>query len=86
MRVRFLKTVIYETRGRNDGPVYDEGSVHDLTADEAERWLRRGVAEPARAEPVDVAPASDPEPVAEPASEAKAEPVPRQPKRPFGRR
>lgn len=44
MRVKFTKTVQYETGGRNQGPVYESGSEHDFTEDFANRWIRRGAA------------------------------------------
>ena len=50
MRVRFLKTAIYETEGFERGPRFEEGSVHDLREDIAERWIRRGLAEKAEPE------------------------------------
>lgn len=43
-RIKFLSTEIYESEGRNQGPKYRKGSVHNFEDHFAERWLRRGVA------------------------------------------
>lgn len=43
-RIRFERSVILETEGRNKGPAYEAGSEHDVSEDTAQRWLRRGVA------------------------------------------
>lgn len=43
-RIRFTSTERYESEGRNQGPLYKEGSTHDFEDDFADRWLRRGVA------------------------------------------
>lgn len=82
MRVKFLRRTVYDTNGPGLGPIYAEGSIHDLRADEAERWLRRGAVVEAPAEPEPT-----PEPVVEPAP-ALAEPeIPvLQPRFPRGRR
>lgn len=64
MFVRFLRRTVYDTNGPGKGPVYAEGSVHDLSPDEAERWFRRGVA--VDAPPPEPAPAPDPTPDAPP--------------------
>jgi hypothetical protein len=44
MQIKFNQTVQYESEGRNKGPVYAKDSVHDFTAEFAQRWLQRGVA------------------------------------------
>lgn len=44
MRIRFTETVVYETEGPGKGPVYEAGSVHEVSDDFAGRWLRRKVA------------------------------------------
>ena len=43
--IRFLQTEQYESEGRNAGPVYIAGDVHEFEDDFADRWIRRGVAE-----------------------------------------
>lgn len=43
-QIEFSKRTVYETEGRNQGPVFEEGSRHDLRDDIAERFVRRGVA------------------------------------------
>jgi hypothetical protein len=43
-RVKFLRTELYESEGRNLGPTYKEGSTHDFEDHLADRWLRRGAA------------------------------------------
>ena len=65
MRVRFLQRTVYDTNGPGKGPIYEKDSVHEISADEAERWFRRGAA-------VEVAP----EPVAEVVAAPVPEPVP----------
>lgn len=72
VRVRFMKRAVYDTNGPGKGPVYEAGSVHELRADEAERWFRRGLAEPAPAE-AKKAPAAGP--AAEPAEPPRATPA-----------
>lgn len=44
--VEFNEDVIYETEGRNKGPRFEKGTRHELRDDIAERFVRRGVAEP----------------------------------------
>jgi hypothetical protein len=44
-RIKFTQTVQYESEGRGKGPIFEEGSIHDLEDNFADRWLRRGVAE-----------------------------------------
>lgn len=43
--IRFLQTEQFESEGRNAGPVYIAGDVHEFEDDFADRWIRRGVAE-----------------------------------------
>lgn len=43
-RIKFTRTELYESEGRNKGPTYKEGSTHDFEDDFADRWLRRGAA------------------------------------------
>lgn len=45
MKIRFTKDTRYESEGRNKGPLYKAGDLHDFDEAFAERWLRRGVAE-----------------------------------------
>lgn len=52
MRITFTQTVQYETGGRNQGPIFEEGSTHDFSDDFARRWLRRNVAVVTKDEPV----------------------------------
>jgi hypothetical protein len=51
MQIKFTKNVRYETEGRNKGPVFEAGEVHDFREDIAQRWLRRKVAEVHVAQP-----------------------------------
>ena len=44
-RVRFTRTVQYESEGRGRGPIYEAGSEHEFEPAFAERWLRRKAAE-----------------------------------------
>jgi hypothetical protein len=61
MRIRFTRDAIYETEGLGRGPRFSAGEVHDMRQDQAERWVRRGVAqiEPDAVEPEPSAPARD---------------------------
>lgn len=43
-RIKFTRTELYESEGRNKGPTFKEGSTHDFDDAFADRWLRRGVA------------------------------------------
>lgn len=43
-RIKFTRTELYESEGRNQGPTYKEGSTHDFEDHLADRWLRRGAA------------------------------------------
>lgn len=43
--VKFLSTEIFESEGRNKGPIYEEGKEYDFEASFADRWLQREVAE-----------------------------------------
>lgn len=45
VKVRFLRTEVYETEGFNKGPIFEQGSIHLFDRDFAERWIRRGAAE-----------------------------------------
>lgn len=44
-RIKFNRTELYESEGRNLGPTYHEGSVHEFEDAFADRWLRRGSAD-----------------------------------------
>lgn len=68
VRVRFIRRTVYDTFGPGKGPVYEADSVHELSQDEANRWFRRGLAEPA--------PAPEPIPEPEPESVAREESAP----------
>jgi len=48
MKVTFNTTVQFQTDGRNKGPVYEAGKTYDLRDDHANRWIRRGMAAPAK--------------------------------------
>jgi hypothetical protein len=43
-RIKFTRTEQFESEGRNQGPIYVEGSVHDFDDAFADRWLRRSAA------------------------------------------
>lgn len=43
-RIKFGRTELYESEGRNKGPTFTEGSTHDFEDHFADRWLRRGAA------------------------------------------
>ena len=43
-RIKFTRTELYESEGRNKGPTYKEGSTHDFEDAFADRWIRRGAA------------------------------------------
>jgi len=90
MRVKFLRDELFESEGRNQGPLYKAGEVHDFTDEFAGRWLRRGAAVEVADEPVAEASApvaSEPPPIEEEAPErVAAEPVAEEQIRRRGRR
>lgn len=55
VKVRFTRTVRYETGGVGVGPVFEAGTVHELRPDIAQRWTRRNAAVPVEDEPAQVA-------------------------------
>ena len=56
MLIRFTADAVFETEGRNRGPRFAAGEVHDMRDDQAQRWLNRGVAELHVPEPAVAAP------------------------------
>lgn len=51
MKIRFLQDCKYPQNDASQSREYKSGEVHDLPADHANRWLRRGVAEEVKTEP-----------------------------------
>lgn len=47
VKIRFTNDAVYRVHGymHPDNPVFKTGTVHVLRQDEAQRWLKRGVAE-----------------------------------------
>lgn len=45
MRIKFRSDQLYESLGRNQGPLFKEGEVYDFTEDFAQRWIGRDVAD-----------------------------------------
>lgn len=75
MRIVFTETVQLESEGRNKGPVYQEGEIHDFPEVTAQRWLRRRKAKLAPEKP---APVEATQAAAEPSPprNAEADPAP----------
>lgn len=71
MRVIFMRTCILETEGRNKGPRFEQGSVHDLPPASAQRWIRRGAAVIAADDPPAAALPAAENPPLEPAQDAE---------------
>jgi len=51
MRIKFMQSYRWETLGRNQGPLFEKDSIHEMTEEVAQRFLRRGVATLDIAEP-----------------------------------
>jgi len=45
IKLKFLRTVQYENKGRGQGPVFEKDKTYEFAReDQARRWIRRGAA------------------------------------------
>ena len=59
MDYTFLKTVQFESEGRNAGPTYKKDKTYDLEQEHGDRWVRRGVAYQGKPEEAKPAPKAE---------------------------